>query len=35
MLRSELQQVSSVIQLEAVSERHLAWVNSESAMAAV
>jgi tRNA-dihydrouridine synthase B len=31
-LRGELQQVSSVAQVEAISERHLAWMNSEYAM---
>jgi hypothetical protein len=31
-LRPELQQVSSVAQLEAISERHLAWLNSENAL---
>jgi tRNA-dihydrouridine synthase B len=31
-LRGELQQVSSVAQVEAIKERHLAWMNSEYAL---
>jgi len=31
-LRGELQQVSSVAQVEAISERHLAWMNSENVL---
>jgi tRNA-dihydrouridine synthase B len=31
-LRGELQQVSSVAQVEAISERHLAWLNSGNGM---
>ncbi|MBV8352839.1 MAG: tRNA-dihydrouridine synthase, partial [Verrucomicrobia bacterium] len=31
-LRAELQQVSSVAHVEAISMRHLAWLNSENAI---
>jgi tRNA-dihydrouridine synthase len=34
-LRAELQQVSSVVQVEEISERHLAWLDSSNTMAIV